>query len=142
MTFELLPIMDIMFDLYQKPRTLDRFEEYLKTLQGDTKGDLILPIGGFNPMAKDHALEKLSELKELHAEQIIKDMLVKLNRELSEKKTQSVFKVVLNLSDDLKGGGQIASPLITIVNSKLMLLLNGTFVSPSFGQVKIIIQKK
>ena len=40
MTFELLPTLDFMIDIYQKPRTIERFQEYLKTFQRDIKGDL------------------------------------------------------------------------------------------------------
>ena len=104
MTFELLPVMDIMFHLYQKPRTPGRFQEYLKTLQGHTKGNLALPITGFNPMAKEHALEKLTELKQLSAEQVITRALMELNTKLSGWKIKSTFKVAFNLCDDLKGG--------------------------------------
>ena len=68
MQFELLPVIDIMLDLYEKPRTAERFQEYLEVLQGGTKGDLVIPIGNFNPMAKEQALQKLIELKTLHAE--------------------------------------------------------------------------
>mgnify|MGYP000930834623 CR=1 FL=1 len=55
-------------------------------------------------MAKEHILEKLAELKEPNTEQIIRDTLIELNRELSEKKPQLIFKVAFNLLDDLKGG--------------------------------------
>jgi len=104
MTFELLPIIDTMIDLYEKPRTFERFQEYLKTLQGDTKGNLSIPIGGFNPMAKEHLLDRLKELKKLDAEQIIEETLSYLNDINFSKNSNRKFKVVINLSDDLKGG--------------------------------------
>ncbi len=34
MTFELLPVLALMLNLYQKPRSNDRFQEYLKILRG------------------------------------------------------------------------------------------------------------
>jgi len=104
LTFELTPIIDIMFDLYQKPRTFERFKEYIATLEGGKKGDLTLPIGGFNPMAKEHVMDKLRELKNLNAEQLIKDTLKELNDGHPVKENANTFKVALNLSDDLKGG--------------------------------------
>jgi hypothetical protein len=104
MTFELLPTIDIMIDLYEKPRTFERFQEYLKTLQGDTKGDIAIPISGFNPMAKEHLLERLKELKNLGAEQIIEGTLNDLNVNNFSKNSNRNFKVAINLSDDLKGG--------------------------------------
>ena len=36
-----------------------------------------LPIGGFNPMGKEHVTEKLIELKNLEAENIIANILDK-----------------------------------------------------------------
>ncbi len=70
--------------------------------RGNTKDDMTLPIGGFNPMAKEHVLDKILELKQMDAEGIIQDALDHLNENLNEDKRE--FKVVLNLSDDLKGG--------------------------------------
>ena len=104
MTFELFPTIDIMIDLYEKPRTFERFQEYLKTLQGDTKGDLAIPISGFNPMAKEHLLDRLKELNNLGAEQIIKETLNDLNTLNFSRDSNRNFKVSINLSDDLKGG--------------------------------------
>lgn len=104
MTFELLPIIDIMIDLYEKPRNFERFQEYLETLQGDAKGDLTIPISGFNPMAKEHLLDKLKELKKLDAEKIIEETLNDLNDNNLSKNSNRNFKVAINLSDDLKGG--------------------------------------
>ena len=104
MTFELLPTIDIMIDLYQMPRTMERFQEYLKILQGDQKGELAMPISGFNPMAKEHILQKLTELKNIKAEQIMNDTLTELNKKCADHSSKIVFKVALNLSDDLKGG--------------------------------------
>ncbi|MES1224247.1 MAG: hypothetical protein ABUT20_52620, partial [Bacteroidota bacterium] len=103
MIFKVLPVIDIMLSLYEKPRTAERFQEYLKTLQGDTKGDLIVPIGGFNPMAKEHAVSKLQELKSLNAEEIMSETLAQVNQKTSLHKAVD-FKVALNLADDLKGG--------------------------------------
>jgi len=104
MTFELLPTIDRMIDLYEKPRTFERFQAYLKTLQGDTEGDLSIPISGFNPMAKEHLLDRLKELNNLNAEQIIKETLNDLNDQNLSKKSNTNFKLAINLSDDLKGG--------------------------------------
>ncbi len=104
MKFEPLPTIDIMIDLYEKPRTFERFQEYLKILQGDIKGDLSIPISGFNPMAKEHLIDRLKELKNLGAEQIIEETLNDLNNRSFPKNLNRKFKVALNLSDDLKGG--------------------------------------
>jgi hypothetical protein len=104
MKFELLPTIDLMYELYEKPRSIERFNEYLKTLQGDSKGELIMPVGGFNPMAKEHILDKLTTLKNLSAEKIMQEALADLNQKFKNKASERTFKVALNLSDDLKGG--------------------------------------
>jgi hypothetical protein len=104
MKFELLPTTDMMINLYEKPLNVKRFKEYLKMLHGDTKGDLAIPISGYNPMAKGHLLDRLNELKSLDAEQIIIETLNNLNDSHFSKKLNRNFKVVINLSDDLKGG--------------------------------------
>lgn len=43
--FVLHPILDTMIAFYELPRTPERFNRYLELLRGDTKGDLVLPIG-------------------------------------------------------------------------------------------------
>ena len=70
MEFTVFPLVGTMIDLYEKPRTVERFQEYIKMLQGETKGDLAFPISGFNPMAKEHVLDQLKELKKIGAEHL------------------------------------------------------------------------
>ncbi|MES2629491.1 MAG: hypothetical protein V4616_11035, partial [Bacteroidota bacterium] len=65
MPSSLFPTIDLMTALYEKPVSRERFDEYLDTLQGDSKNDLQVPVAGFNPMAQAHAVAKLNELKEL-----------------------------------------------------------------------------
>ncbi len=101
MTFDVVPILDLMIDFYQKPRDFERFQSYLSLLQGDTKGDLARPIGGFNPMAKPHVLEKLMVLKKMDAETIMTNTLGEVS---SKSKNAPIFKVSLTLADDWKGG--------------------------------------
>ncbi len=104
MTFELLPVIDMMLELYASPRDINRFKEYLSLLQGDTKGDLALPLGGFNPMGKEHVIAKLQELKALNAESVIQRTLSTLNTEVAAPHKDHKIKVALNLSDDIAGG--------------------------------------
>lgn len=104
MRFTVLPVVDTMIDLYEKPRTVERFQEYIKILQGETKGDLAFPISGFNPMAKEHVLDQLKELKKFGAEQIMEDALADVNKKFGDRFPNRIFKVALNVFDDLKGG--------------------------------------
>lgn len=104
MTFELLPVVDMMLELYASPRDINRFKKYLSLLQGDTKGDLALPLGGFNPMGKEHVVAKLLQLKVLNAEDIICNTLKKLSGGVAAHHPGTTIKVALNLSDDVAGG--------------------------------------
>lgn len=104
MTFQITPILSQILTLYNQPISFDRFQEYLKILQGNTGNDLEVPIAGFNPMAKGHALEKLDELITLKAEQIATEAVSEVNDKWKDKLNNETFKVSLNLSDDLKGG--------------------------------------
>ncbi len=126
-----------MIDLYSIPRSPARFQEYLSLLQGGKKGDLNLPISGFNPMAKEHILQKLAELKELSAEQIITDTVEGINRTFSEEEPNTTFRMVLNLADDLKGAW--TNRYTTDYDSKFKInaLVNRAFCTPYFWTSEI-----
>jgi hypothetical protein len=131
MRFELIPVIDTMFDLYEKRRSMERFQEYISILQ-DKNGDMTLPIVGFNPMAKEHILHKLAELKELKAEQVIQDTIHNLNATLRKEQPQNIIKVVLNLADDLKGAW--TNHYTTDYDSKFKInaLVTRNFCTPFF----------
>lgn len=103
MKFEILPTIDTMLELYEKPRSIERFQEYISILQGTTK-DLVVPIAGFNPMAKEHLLNRLAALKDMKAEALMQDVIDEMNLEQRNEPDLKVIKVALNLADDLKGG--------------------------------------
>ena len=102
MTFHLRPILSDIKELYSKPRAPQRFKEYLAMLQGDTKDDMSLPIVGFNPMAKDHILDKIAELEALQAEELITEVLREISTP-SAGNTIDTITVILNVADDLMG---------------------------------------
>lgn len=105
MRFELLPVLDQMIALYQLPLGRDRFQAYLKLLHGNTRNDMAMPIGHYNPMAKPHVLQQLLLLKELQAEEQIQQTLQSLNLKIRTEHYPDVsFKTALVLADDLKGG--------------------------------------
>jgi hypothetical protein len=142
MKFTLLPTIDIMLDLYQQPRGLERFQAYLKTLQGNTQGDLALPIGGFNPMAKEHIIEKLTQLKQLDTELIVENILNDLNQKFAQQNANRHFKVALNVSDDLKGGW--TNRFASDYDSKFGFsgLINRDFCTPIFWTSEDFTQAK
>lgn len=102
MKFRLKPILSEIKDLNSKPISADRFKEYISKLQGDTKGDMSLPIAGFNPMAKNHMLSKIEELKNLDAEYIMQKTIDEFNSSIDLSISEDIL-VVLNIADDLKG---------------------------------------
>lgn len=131
MTFTLLPILQKIQVLYQLPRTRERFEAYLFMLQGTQKTDMILPIGGYNPMGGEYILSKLKELQNLDAEQIIQAELEKINTNINTKNDR-IIQVVLNLADDI--GGAWTNRYTTDFSSKfeIQAFVKRNFCAPYF----------
>lgn len=102
MKFVFKPILSEIKELYEKPINQSRFVEYLDLLQGNSNGELALPIAGFNPMAKEHILQKIHELESFKAEEIIEDTIQSFNSDIKDS-TQITITTVLNLADDKKG---------------------------------------
>lgn len=104
MPFRILPLIDRMLELYAQPISMARFEAYIHLLEGGKKGNISLPIAGFNPMAKPHVRLKLLHLKALGAEEIMAKTLRSLKPAQITIPNQITLQVGLNLSDDLMGG--------------------------------------
>jgi hypothetical protein len=104
MRFVLLPLIDTMLEYYSLPQGFERFKEYISLLTGGSGDDMKLPIGGFNPMGKEHVTEKLIELKNLGAEKHISEILDKMNSDFANDNQAIEFKVSISLADDLEGG--------------------------------------
>lgn len=132
MIFEIKPILDIMLSFYEKPISTERFNAYIKLLNGSSKSDLQLPISGYNPMAKKHLTDKIRELKSLKAELLMTEVLTEINSHLISKKNNEIIEVVINIADDLKGGW--TNYYTTDFDSKFKLnaLVNRNFCTPYF----------
>jgi hypothetical protein len=99
MIFNYIPILDEMLRLYQKPRTIeDRFVPYMKLVQTPDQKDMARPLAFFNPMAKDHILEKLVEMKKNGFEK----QMEKFCKFYSTDGVELDF--YFNLADDIGGG--------------------------------------
>jgi hypothetical protein len=99
MIFKYTPILDEMISLYQKPCTPeDRFVPYMKLLQTPDQKDMAKPLAFFNPMAKDHILEKLMELQKIGFEEQMERFCRLYSTD--EQKIDFYF----NLADDIGGG--------------------------------------
>ena len=129
MEFHLTPILADMKELYLQPISADRFRQYLSKLQGDTKGDLSLPISGFNPMGQ--VLEKIEELEHLGAEAIMAEAIGEINS-LLDQSSGARITMVLNLADDLKGGWTNFYTTDFDSKFKLQALVRRNFCAPYF----------
>ena len=66
MTLEYLPLLKVQRDLYDLPRGIERFREYIQTMTGG--GDeLKLPLVAMNPMGKGHLPPFLDHLLAIDA---------------------------------------------------------------------------
>lgn len=101
MKYTYMPILDMMIDMYQKPRDVQTrfFDTYLKLVQTPDKKDLQRPIPFFNPMWKKHVLEKLQTLQARGFE----EEMAKICKELSTNSSKEL-QVYMNLADDVAGG--------------------------------------
>jgi hypothetical protein len=90
-----------MLEIYAMPLDMVRFNAYLQFLQGGITGAMHRPVGGYNPMGKDHMRASLDSLVQLNAEEFIQDELQVLNQDspISEN-----WICALNVCDDLHGG--------------------------------------
>jgi hypothetical protein len=93
------PLLAVQREIYRLPRSMERFQEYLRTMLNERGDDLALPLSGMNPMAKEHVPALLDRYLELDADAIAA-------RAVGETKVtgEGDYKVALVLSDDLKGG--------------------------------------
>jgi len=103
MEFQIKPVLRQMHELYDLPRGPERFDRYLFMLQGHTKGNMILPIGGYNPMGKVHVKQRIQELISLDAEAILENHLASVNAVVNNLQPDITYHVVINVSDDLGG---------------------------------------
>lgn len=101
MNITYVPVLAILRDLYSQPRDLNRFRTYLDTMLQGTD-DVVVPITVANPMAKEHALAKATELLALGAEEVGAAAAEEAASRLADIPGQ--FKATLVLADDAAGG--------------------------------------
>jgi hypothetical protein len=102
MNLTFIPLLAVQRELYQQPRTMERFHSYLHTMLNEEKNDLELPLTEINPMSKDHLLPFVEQLVALDAEGIAAEAVQQV-----QANTASVpgdFRVSLIVVDDAQGG--------------------------------------
>jgi hypothetical protein len=91
----------VLRDVYEVPRSMERFKAYLHAALGDTE-DVVLPIFQANPMAKEHVIARLDELLAMGAEDIgevaARDAASRLLA------SPGVLRTGLVIADDVAGG--------------------------------------
>ena len=101
-SFPLVPMLRRQRELYDVPRSRERFDSYLRMMTGGTD-DVVLPVGLFNPMGKAHVRDKLDELIDLRAEEVAAAAAGEAERSLAP--LGASCRVALVLVDDAGGGG-------------------------------------
>lgn len=96
---ELVPLLQVQRDLYDLPRSLERFRTYIDTLTDDD-GDMELPLSGMNPMGHEHNAQVMDALIELGAEDVANKAVAEANQRLG---SDHKLRVALVVVDDLRG---------------------------------------
>jgi hypothetical protein len=100
MKIEYLPTLKTMREVYELPRTMERFQEYLRVATGGTD-DIAMPILSFNPMAKEDAIAKLDALLAMGAEDIAAEAAAEAEQRLVSLDWE--LKAGLEMADDIGG---------------------------------------
>ena len=98
MQLDYVPLLKLQRDFYTKPRSFDRFWEYIRTMTNQ-EGDLELPLVAMNPMGKDHLLPYLERHVAMDADGIGVQATVDAARHLQA--IPGAFRVTTVVSDDL-----------------------------------------
>jgi hypothetical protein len=101
-SFEFIPTLTVLRELYEMPRDMARFDRYLERMLGEDaagKRDVAVPITAANPMGKPHCLDAVNALLAVDAEAIAQQTL-------AEPKLVpfAPLRVYLSLLDDRAGG--------------------------------------
>jgi hypothetical protein len=100
MAFQLEPMLETMIAFYEMPRGQMRFETYIDNIN-QRKNDPLIAWSAYNPMGKEHVLERLWQLKNANAEEIAANEIQKIKDSFPLEKN---VVVTIALADDWKGG--------------------------------------
>jgi hypothetical protein len=98
-----VPVLGALRRLYDMPRDDARFDAYIGLIgQGD---DALVPLSGFNPMARDHVAEALDALMGVEAERVAAQAVQEAAPRVRHLPVAwgIELRVMLVLSDDLGG---------------------------------------
>lgn len=99
---EHVPLLSILYDLYQQPRDMARFQAYLDVLLNEQKDDAeLLPIVMANPMGREHLVDYIGQLLAFDAESIAQQAIDEAAQTLT---IEHDYRHGLTVLDDAKGG--------------------------------------
>lgn len=105
MRIECVPQLEVLRELYEKPRDMARFSWYLEQMLGkdaDGELDVILPITGANPMGRQHCLDAVVELLRIDAERVSREAALEALPHFTGVDVD--VKLSVTLLDDVGGG--------------------------------------
>ena len=100
-----LPQLEILREMYQKPRDMDRFYWYLQQMLGEDEHgelDVVLPMVAANPMGREHCLDAVNALLEIDAENVAKAAADEVLSHFAG--IDVTVRLSVTLLDDVKGG--------------------------------------
>jgi hypothetical protein len=105
-----VPLLQIQRELYERPRTMARFHEYLRTIFGgdvSEENDIpqLVPLIAMNPMGRTHVNDRLHQLLALDAEAIAAAAVAEAQKRLTPMlpSYQGDYQHGLVIVDDLGG---------------------------------------
>lgn len=97
MSLQSVPLLKTQQELLLLPKSQERFDAYLQAMTGGTD-DILIPIGAFNPMAKEHVAGVIDHLLKHRAEEMLTSVLEDF------KNCTEDLRVGLVVVDDVMGG--------------------------------------
>lgn len=88
--------------LQRMPRTMKRFQEYIKSLNYDGDEIEFPPLVAMNPMGKEHMIERVDQLLAIDAESIAREAVADAGKRLADDARS--FRHAMVVSDDVAGG--------------------------------------
>ncbi|MBV7334322.1 hypothetical protein KFU94_40025 [Chloroflexi bacterium TSY] len=105
MDINYIPTLQVLQELYEKPRDMDRFQWYLRQMLGENEEgeqDVVLPIAAANPMGREHCLAAVNALIEIGAEAVAQQSFEEASYSFAD--LPQTVHAVINLLDDIGGG--------------------------------------
>lgn len=102
MRLEHVELLRLQRDLYDLPRNMERFNQYLRLISDGQGGIRYPPLIAINPMAREHLNERLDEVLGMGAESIAAEALRYAEPYFSS--FDGDFQHGLAMADDVRGG--------------------------------------